>query len=225
MPFSRQWFHLDLNSLTDGPILLALTLAAIWPLLSRLVSGEIGEGKKSTGQGIAIVILVLCVSYDVCRYYLHRRAVEELESRLYAEAPPLEAAALPTPISPFLWRGIVATKTTFLQFDINTLGQLNTDSAKSFFRLPLSESIANVRRTSEFDYFLYFARFPIWSVQPVALRDGPGQRIELTDLRFGQPGQGDFHCVAVESASGKVLGLWFTYGSGEDLGWSDPRGR
>jgi hypothetical protein len=85
--------------------------------------------------------------------------------------------------------------------------------------------LARARRTRPFAYFLYFARFPIWSVQPVDLKDSAGKRIELTDLRFGQPGRGDFHCVAVENPTGKIVGSWFTFGSGADLGWNDPAGR
>ena len=225
LPFSMQWFHLDLNSLTDGPILVALALAAVWPYLSRLVSGEIGDGRKSTGQGIAIATLLCCVVFDVGRSSLHQRAVTQLESRLYAGAPAAEVAALPTPFNPFLWRGIVSTEQTFLQFNVNTLGQLNTDNPKSFFRTPLSESIARVRGTPEFSYFLYFARYPVWAVLPVDLNTGEGKRIELTDLRFGEPGQGSFHCIALEGPSGNLLGSWFTYGSGADLGWTEPKAR
>jgi inner membrane protein len=221
-PFSIQWFHLDINSLTDGPILVALGLAAGWPWLSGLVSGEIGDAQKSTGRGIAVMILLLCSGFEVCRYYLHQRAITQLESRLYAGAAPLEAAALPTALNPFLWRGIVATKTTWREFNLNTLGQLNTESAQSFFRIPLSEAIANARRTAEFSYFIYFARFPVWSIQPVGLSDGTGKRIELTDLRFGEPGRGSFHCVALENPAGRILGAWFTFGSGTELGWSEP---
>jgi inner membrane protein len=225
IPFSLQWFHLDLNSLTDGPILAALGLAAVWPWLSGLVSGEIGEAKKSTGQGIALAMLLLCIAYDAGRYNLHQRAVTQLESRLYAGSAPLEVAALPTPVNPFRWRGIVSTKTAFLQYDLNTLAQLNTESADSYFRIPTTESTANARKTAEFSYFLYFARFPVWSVQPVALSDGAGKRIELTDLRFGEPGRGAFHCIADENPDGKVIASWFTYGNGADLGWNDPRSK
>jgi len=223
IPFSMQWFHLDLNSLTDGPILAALALAAIWPWLSGLVGGEIGEAKKSTGQGIAIAVLLFCVVYEIGRYNLHDRAVTQMESRIYSGAAPIEVAALPTLMNPFRWRGIVTTKSAFLQYDLNTLGQLNTESADRFFKIPTSEAIANVSQTPEFSCFRYFARFPVWSIQPVALNDGVGKRIELTDLRFGAPGKGDFHCVAVEDANGRVLRSWFTYGSGTDLGFTDPR--
>jgi inner membrane protein len=223
IPYSMQWFHLDLNSLTDGPMLAALGLAAVWPWLSGLVSSEIGEAKKSTGQGIAIAILLLCVAYDAGRYSLHQRALTQLESRLYAGAPPLEVSALPTSVNPLRWRGIVKAKTSFLQFNLNPLDQFNTEAGETLFRIPTSEATANAAKTPEFSYFLYFARFPVWSVHRVDLQDGAGKRIELTDLRFGEPGRGDFHCVAVEKPDGQVIRSWFTYGSGADLGWSDPR--
>jgi hypothetical protein len=128
-------------------------------------------------------------------------------------------------MNPFRWRGVVVTPASLLEFNVNTLGQLDTDNAQSFFRIPTSLSTANARRTPQFSYFTYFSRFPVWSVQPVALSDGTGKRIELTDLRFGEPGKGDFHCIAVEDPSGRILASWFTYGSGADLGWTDPRSR
>lgn len=227
LPFSLQWFHLDLNSLTDGPIVAALGLAAIWPWLSGLVSGEIGETKKTKGQGqgIAIAMLLLCLVYDVGRDQLHSRALTQMESRLYQGAPAETVAALPTAMNPFRWRGIVSTKAAYLEYDLNTLAQLNTESAERYYKIPTSEVTATPRSSPAFNYFLYFARFPVWSVQPVALNDGTGKRVELTDLRFGEPGRGSFHCVAVEDPHGKLIGSWFTYGSGAELGWTDPRSK
>jgi inner membrane protein len=222
LPFSAQWLHLDLNALTDGPILAALAIAAVWPWLSGLVSGEIGDARKSSGQGIAVAVLLLCGGFEVCRYVVHKRAIAQMESRLYAGAPAIEAAALPTALNPFLWRGIVETQSSWLEFNLSTLGQLNIESARTFFRSPPSEAVAEAKRTPEFSYFIYFARFPVWSVQPVAVGDGDGKRVELTDLRFGEPGRGSFHCVALENSYGKILGAWFTFSSGMDLGWSEP---
>jgi inner membrane protein len=205
IPFSMQWFHLDLNSLTDFPIVAALAFAAIWPYLSGLVSGEIGERKKSTGQGIAIAVLLFCVVFDIGRYNLHQRALTQLESRLYAGAPPVEVAALPTAVNPFLWKGIAVTKRNYLVFDVNTLSQLNTENSKSFYRVPLSDTIVNARQLRDFSYFSYFARFPVWTVQPVSLADGTGRRIELTDLRFGEPGQGSFTASRSRIKTAKCL--------------------
>jgi hypothetical protein len=165
---------------------------------------------------------LLCASFEVCRYALHQRALAQMESRLYGGAPALQVAALPTAMNPFRWRGIVETQSTWLELSLSTLGELNTESARTFFRSPPSEAIAEAKHTSEFSYFIYFARFPVWSVQPVAVSDGDGKRVDLTDLRFGEPGRGSFHCVALENPNGKILGAWFTFGSGADLGWSEP---
>ena len=76
------------------------------------------------------------------------------------------------------------------------------------------------QRTAHASVLVFLVLFPVSRlvVQPVALRGGSGKRIELTDLRFGKPGAGNFHCVAVEDSSGKILASWFTYGSGRISG-------
>src|SRR3954454_13289676 len=51
IPFSSRWFHFDLNALYDWNILVVLAIAALWPLFSRLVSGEIGDRPRA-GRGI-----------------------------------------------------------------------------------------------------------------------------------------------------------------------------
>ena len=48
--------------------------------------------------------------------------------------------------------------------------------------------------------------------------------MDLVDLRFGAPGSGSLHCIALEDASNHTVGWWFTYGSGAQLGWGNqPR--
>jgi len=59
----------------------------------------------------------------------------------------------------------------------------------------------------------------------VAMDEGQGWRIDLTDLRFGVPGTGSFHCIAVENSQHRALGSWFTFGSGAELGWGRGHGR
>src|SRR6185437_11598556 len=65
--------------------------------------------------------------------------------------------------------------------------------------------------TEPFRYFLYFARFPVWSEETIAADLNPGRRLDLTDLRFGTPGAGSFHCIALENAKDVVLRAWFTW--------------
>lgn len=215
IPFSSRWFYLDLNYLYDWNILLILSLAALLPLLARLVSSEIGERPRQ-GRGIARLALLFLVLYDTSRFVLHGRAVAQLESRLYDGLPPVAVSALPLPFNPFRWTGIVETAGTYRAIPVDTLSQLDTEQEAIFFKPPVTELIKNVQREEAFRFFLYFARFPVWSEQPALLTDAEGRRIELTDLRFGRPGAGGFHCVAIGDKAGRVMESWFTFGDGRE---------
>jgi inner membrane protein len=220
LPFSSRWFHCDLNGLFDSYILVALLLAAIWPLFARLVSGEIGERPSaSAGRRIAIFALAFFVLFDCARTALHARAIAQLESRLYEGQPPLEAAVLPHPFSPLWWTGVVETSDSYRMFRINPLEDLMPEAGQTFFKAPLQRSLEAAKQTEPFRYLLYFSRFPVWSQEPVTTADGPATRIDLTDLRFGTPGAGSFHSIALENGRDQILGVWFTYGSGAQLGW------
>lgn len=218
LPFSSRWFHLDITALYDGWIMAALVFAAIWPIFSRLVSREIGS-KETSGRTIAICALLFFVLFDCGRALLHGRAMAQLEARLFDNAPPVKVAALPQAFNPFEWHGIVETDRGYESLPVNTLGQIDLSSAEIFFKAPLEPTIEGAKRTEAFRYFLYFARFPVWSESRVTLEAGSGERVELADLRFGQPQRGSFHCVALENAGYQVLESWFTFGSGMSLGW------
>jgi hypothetical protein len=104
---------------------------------------------------------------------------------------------------------------------VDVLRQLDTESRTVFYKPAITDSLQSAQATEPFRYFLYFARFPVWSEEPVILKQGTGKRLELTDLRFGTPRGVSFHCIALENGSGQVLGSWFTYGSGRELGRTD----
>lgn len=218
LPFSSRWFHLDLNSLYDGWILLALVIAAIWPLFARLVSREIGD-RSPPGRGIAMFALMFFVLFDCWRGVLHFRAVAQLESHLYNDLPPLQTAALPEPFSPFHWAGVVETVNDFRLARMDAFGQFDLEQAQVWYKPAPTPALERAKATEPFRFFLYFARFPVWSEQVVLLKQERGKRIELTDLRFGTPGAGSFHCIALENSNNQVLQSLFTYGSGANLGW------
>ena len=218
LPFSSRWFYLDLNSLYDGWILAVLAVAAVWPVFARLVSNEIGA-RPEAGRGIAVFALAFFVLFDCGRAALHARAIAQLNSRLYDNAPPLQAAALPEPFTPFEWTGIVETSGDYRDAELDALGQPDFEHGRTWYKIPLTQSLENAKATEPFRYFLYFARFPVWSVTPVIMPDGKqAKRIELTDLRFGIPGAGSFHCIAFEDSEGQVMDSLFTFGSGRNLG-------
>ena len=208
-----------MNSLYDVWILLALLFGAVWPLFSRLVSSEIGA--RSKGQsGSAVFALSFFLLFDCGRAFLHNQAVTQLESRLYDGTQPLKLAAFPDPYTPLEWMGTVETERAFFRLPVHALGDLNVADALKFYKPEKTPALQGVKKLPEFAYMSYFSRFPIWSVAPLDTGEGKRERVELTDLRFGSPGAGAFHCVAVVDASGRVRNSWFTYGSGREFGWN-----
>jgi len=221
IPFSSRWFHLDVNGLYDWAILIVLFTAAVWPLFGGLVSSEIGERARPIGKGSAIFALTFFVLYDAGRALMHERAIAELEARLYEGLPPIASAALPHAFSPFQWSGILETATDYRAVPVNALNQLNTESAAIYYKPAITAGLQNALATEPFRYFRYFARYPVWSIEPVTLKQGQGKRFDLTDLRFGRPGEGSFHCIALEDSNSQVLQAWFVYGSGANVGRGD----
>jgi inner membrane protein len=219
LPFSSRWFHLDLNFLYDGVIMSVLLLAALWPFFAWLVSREIGD-RTPPGRNMARFALVFFLLFDCFRALLHHRVITQLESRLYDNAAPVQAAAFPTPVNPFHWNAVVETAGAYLSFPVDTYGEPDINTAAVYYKPATTDSIASVKTQEPFRYFLYFARFPVWTESPVDLNGKRGKRIDLTDLRFGSPGAGSFHCIALENDRNQVLKTWFTYGSGTQLGWS-----
>ena len=220
LPFSSKWSHLDLNSLYDAAILTVLIIAAVWPWFNRLVSGEIGQ-RVSGGRGTAFAALTFFALYDGGRAMLHRQAQAQLQARLYDDSVPLQTDALPDSYSPFRWTGVVETVRSYQVLNVNTLGQLDVSSARIYYKPAPSVGLQAARVTEPFRFFQYFARFPVWSSDPVQSSDHQGTRVELSDLRFGDPGHGSFHAIAFEDERGQVMGSWFTFNSGADLGWGD----
>lgn len=223
LPFSSRWFHADLNSLTDLWILVVLLFAAVWLPFARLVSREIGD-KAPTGRKSAIFALAFVALFDCARAAMHGRSVAQLESRLFDGAPPIEVAALPNPFTPLQWRGIVETAADYRLLDVHPLAELDPDAGRVFYKRPIGPLFKSAENTEAFRYFLYFSRFPVWSEETISTGQGPGTRIDLTDLRFGEPGHGSLHSIALVNSRTQVLGSWFTYGTGSNLGWGNqPR--
>ncbi len=218
LPFSSRWLHCDFNSLTDGIVLLVLALAAIWPWFASFVTNEIGSRSIPRIRASSVAALSFFLLFDAGRALLHQRALTALNSRVYKGDVPLSVAALPSASNPFQWAGIVETESAFGRLDFNVLHELDPDSAELFEKRAFDPAIEAARRTEAFRFFQYFSRFPVWSEEPVSLPSGSATRIDLTDLRFGAPDAGAFHCVALISSEDKVLQSTFTYGSGAALG-------
>jgi len=222
LPFSSTWFHSDLNSLYDWVIWGVLLFAAIWPLFAGLVSSEIGS-RRSSGRGLACFALAFFLLFDIGRAVTHGRAIDQLQARLYDDAPPQRTAAFPDALNPLRWRAVVETQRTMSLLMTNVAGQLDLEEAEVFYKPSFDEAVLKAKETEPFRFFAYFSRFPVWSVQDVNTENGISKRIELSDLRFGSPGAGVFHCIAMVNNRGEVLLSLFTYGSGAEIGWGRDR--
>jgi inner membrane protein len=211
LPFSSRWFYGDLNSLTDFVMLSLLFLAAVWPLFARLVGGEIGSRRPQSGRASAIAVLIAYLLFDTGRAVLQRRAIEHFEGHTYENEPVIQVVALPSSGNPFAWTVILRTRSAYRITAVNLL-QPDIDTGERAFYFPgAPEAVEAAARTEPFRYFRYFARFPVWSVQPVTDSKQQGTRVELTDLRFGAPGEGSFHCVALLDNARRVLWSRFGY--------------
>lgn len=204
LPFSSSWSALDITSLYDWVIWAVLLFAGFWPLLERLVNGEIGV-KGPAGRGVAIFALVFFLAYDFGRALMHNRAVAQLQSVLYEGAAAVRAAALPNPLNPFRWKGIVETSRDFRVIPVDALGDFEPRNAQVFYKLSVTRELKTACDTDPFSYFLYFARFPVWSMDRIGTGTPPLTQVHLMDLRFGVPGSSRFHCTAIEEERGRLL--------------------
>ena len=214
LPFSSRWVHLDVSPQLDPWILTILACAIFWPHFSKLVSGEIGA-KITTGQGSAWLGLFAVIVFEITRALTHQQAISQMETRLFDGAAPLQLAAMPEAGNPLRWTGIVETQDSFRKLPVGMLSTFDSEAGQKFFKLPETAAIRAAKTTEAFHYFLYFSRFPVWTVEPILLASGEGTRLQLTDLRYGNPAGNTLASFALEDAAGKILKSWFTFQSAD----------
>ncbi len=206
LPFSSAWFHLDISGAFDPVALTVLATTLTWPYFSRLVSSEIG-GHSAPGRGSAITGLVVVTLFEIARAVLHAQATAQLEARLFDGAPPIRLAAIPDSRNPLRWTAVVETAGADRVLPVDSLTTFDPEAGKTFYKSPETPAIRAAKQTEPFRYFAYFARFPLWDVEPVLLEAGEGQRVELLDLsRANSPAS----IAIVDRAGNHLLKSWFT---------------
>ncbi len=184
-PFNAHWYSLDWTNVFDVWIWAILILAALGPLLARLVNAEVGARARSApGRGLAIFALLFLTLYNVGRGVIHQRALATLESRVYEGASPIRAGAFPTPANPFQWDGVVETGATVRHYHFSLLDSFDPDSGEVFQKPENSAAVQTAARTSEFATFLAFSKYPLWTVVPVSEPEN-SVRVRVRDMRFG----------------------------------------
>jgi inner membrane protein len=210
-PLSERWFRLDIVSVVDPWIWSALTLAALWPLLARLVSGEISSGarlRSNPGVALARLTLLLLAIYAGARFLLHERALAVLDTRMWQGRAPVRVAAFPSMANPMSWTGIVELPDAWILVPVRLTGNAEPGDETMFYKSPPHQAAS---RTPAFAAFLRFSQFPVWRALPAPGSDG-SRVVEACDLRFGVPGEGRFAAVAKVSESGIVLESRFQFG-------------
>lgn len=213
LPFSSNWFRLDITGVIDFWIWGALLTALLAPLFSRLVNSEIGAAGPARGgapRGFAIFALGFLVFYDGARYLAHARAVDILDSRVYAGAAPRRVGAFPT-ASVFRWHGLAETTDGFSIQDVDLLGEFDPSVGHVFYKPEPSPTLEAARRNAVFQQYLRFAQYPYWQLTPADEPEG-ATRVEAMDLRFGDPLSPAFVCTAIVDTKMRVVRAWFGFG-------------
>ncbi len=214
LPFSSRWLRWDITSIIDFWIWGVLLLSVSAPGLARLVNAEIGAGSQvrgGAGRGFAIFALVFLALYDGGRFVAHARAMATLDSRIYSGSAPRRVTALPESSSLFRWRGIAETNELFSIEEVDLLRDFDPTTGRTFYKPEPSPAIEAARRTPVFEEFLRFSRYPFWQLTPAEQSEG-GTRVEVMDLRFGDPQTPAFVATAIVVQNQRVLRAWFQFG-------------
>jgi inner membrane protein len=215
LPFSGRWLRLDTTAIVDPWILVIAAVALAGPFLARLVGSEIASGgarPRHHGRGAAIFALVAVVALDCGRLVLHARAAAMLEARTYQGETPTRVAAMPDPLNPLRWRGVVETPAFYAVGDVDVAGDFDPARAQILYKPDADPALDAAARTPVFREFLSFNQCPLWRVTPAPALDG-GKLVELFDLRFGTPAAPGFRATALVDAGLRVVDTRFGFGA------------
>jgi inner membrane protein len=203
MPFSHHRFRLDIVRLYDLWIAVILATALAATALSE--SARFGK-PGAARRGFAWASLLLFLAFAGGRVFAHSRAVETLSAHFYEGVRPRRVVALPDPMHPLVWRGIMQGDgfTALTQVDLTR--EFDPATARLYHSAPRSPALEAALATRPFQVFTEFAQATFATETAVP----QGTFVRLTDLRFGTPEAPGFVTVsAIVDAGGKVLRAGF----------------
>jgi inner membrane protein len=212
LPFSGRWFRLDLTAVVDLWIWAAVLVALAGPVLVRLVNAEIGARPGGGGRGFAVFALLFLLAYNGGRAVLHARAVATLDARMYAGAAPLRVVALPDPVNPLAWRGLVETREFYGVHELSLLEEFDPSRGATYYKADPGPAISAANGTAVFRDFFRFSQFPLERTTPLPEPEG-ATRVEALDMRFGTPAQPAFVATAILGPRLEVIRAWFGFGA------------
>ncbi len=193
-PFSGRWFAGDLTYVVDPYLWAALLLAFFVPLLGKLLSSEMGGGRRDVypARGWAVFALSFLMLFDGARVLLHQRALDTLDARIYSGETPRRVAAFPTPLNPLMWDGLaeISDRSFLYRLDLNA--EFDPASGKTLYKNNPGAALPVLRQQRDMGALIAFSTYPLWRV----INDANNSRYAVTDLRFGDPVAQTFTCSA-----------------------------
>jgi len=193
LPFSNHYFRLDTVNLID---------VWIWAILVGAVVAMALAPR--TRRSLAYAALAALLAFEGFRTVTHARAIAVMSAQLYEGASARRVTASPGAFNPLAWRGVAEGPgfVTILPVDV-----VHGAGAGRVYRTagPIPAMDAALR-THPFQVFTRWSQLPFWKVTPVE----EGLRLDLIDLRFGDPDHPGFARVsAIVDRAGKVLHVGF----------------
>jgi inner membrane protein len=181
-PFSPRWYAGDIVFIVDPWILGALVLTLGLPSFFGLINQEIGARRREHRTS-AVLCLLLVAAYWGAKVLSHHQAIMELAQPEEAEERILSTGAIPQPLNPFKWYGIIETENSYF---VTETGWDVIETVKGmprqrvFHKFDETSILGAIRQGPEAQIFLDFSRYPVFSVIPTDL----GNRVTVRDLRF-----------------------------------------
>jgi membrane-bound metal-dependent hydrolase YbcI (DUF457 family) len=219
-PFSPRRFAFDWLPHLDLWIMGILLAGILLPMLSRLVTEEIGaKSKGPRGKVGASVALAAMILYAVLRFVLHNNAVAALESRTYRGESARKSAAFAESGSPFRWHGIVETESALhdVEVEVGPVASFDPDAAITSYKPEPSPALDAARDTAVARRFLQAARFPKATVEKtpdgfhITLRAFPYNRNASSGLRL--------HAQIETDSSGRIVSQQLAWDPGSPQLW------
>jgi inner membrane protein len=193
LPFSWHRFRLDIANVFD---------VWIWAILlgAVIVMALAPRARRK----LAWAALAALLAFDGGRFVSHARAIDLMSAQLYEGVPPQRVTALPGAFDPLAWRGVVEGAGFVIVLPVDVVNGPGPGRVYPI-AAPIPAMDAALR-TPPFQNFIRWSQLPFWKITPVA----EGLRLDLIDLRFGNPDRPGFASVsAVVDRTGKILRAGF----------------
>jgi inner membrane protein len=184
-PFHPKWYSWDIVFIVDPIILALLFLGLAVPSLLGLIGEEVGAGATTfRGRGAAISVMVCIALWIGVRDFEHRRAVTALKSLSYSDEEPLRASAYPSPLSPFVWNGVVETHSFLERTIVNSnAGEVDPQGTAAIrYKSPETPVTLAAKKSYLGRIYLDWAQYPV--VTADVFPDNNNYIVRFTDLRF-----------------------------------------